>query len=49
MYYEEKIINGILHCRYTPDGKFTECSKEYLIKKIVNLEAVIKELKEKEK
>ena len=26
MYYEEKIINGNLVCRYKPDGKWLPCS-----------------------
>ena len=26
MYYAEKIINGILHCKHTPNGKWIELS-----------------------
>jgi hypothetical protein len=39
MYYVEKIINGILHCKHTPNGKWVELSKEKLTDKIVRMEA----------
>lgn len=32
MFYQEKIINGVLHFRNTPDGKWIEMSKEQLTK-----------------
>lgn len=43
MYYAEKIINGILHCRHTPNGWWIELSKEKLTDKIVKMEASLKE------
>lgn len=43
MYYAEKIINGILHCKHTPNGKWIELSKERLTHKIVKMEARLKE------
>jgi hypothetical protein len=33
MYYEEKIINGILHCRYSPDDEFKPMSTEQITKR----------------
>lgn len=34
MYYEEKVINGILCYRLTPNGKFKEYTKKELTSKI---------------
>ena len=39
MYYAEKIINGILHCKHTPNGKWIELSKEKLTNKKANKKA----------
>tara|TARA_R110000851_G_scaffold122060_1_gene251207 strand:- start:149 stop:289 length:141 start_codon:yes stop_codon:yes gene_type:complete len=43
MYYAEKIINGILHCKHTPKGKWIELSKKGLTDKIIRMEAKLKE------
>lgn len=37
MYYQEKIINGILHCRHTPNGEWVELTKEAMTEKIIKL------------
>lgn len=34
MYYREEIINGVLCCKYTPDGAWNPLSKEELTKRI---------------
>jgi len=34
MYYEEKMINGILHYRTSPNDEFEEYSKEALSRRI---------------
>jgi len=33
MYYEEKVINGILHCRYLPDDEFKPMTPEQITKR----------------
>ena len=38
MYYQEKIIKGVLHYRTFPQGKFVRMSQQMLTKKIVELE-----------
>ena len=38
MYYAEKIINGILHCKSSPKGEWRELSKEQLTTKILKME-----------
>lgn len=30
MYYEEKVIDGVLHTRCTPNGEWTPCTAEQL-------------------
>lgn len=42
MFYEEKIINGVLCWRSTPDGKFTPFTMEQLSNRVKDLEAVIR-------
>jgi hypothetical protein len=37
MYYAEKVINGILHCRYSPNEEWQEMSKEKLTEIIIRL------------
>lgn len=37
MYHEEKVINGVLHHRGTPWGKFTPYSAEQLTKKLLEV------------
>lgn len=39
MYYEEKIINGILHWRGTPDGEFIAYSAEAITNKLIESRA----------
>jgi hypothetical protein len=36
MYYEEKIINGVLCYRHSPNDAWTECSKEELTLMVQN-------------
>lgn len=43
MYYAEKIINGILHCKTTPKGEWRELSKESLTDRIVRMEQQLKD------
>ena len=35
MYYEEKVIDGVLCCRGAPDGEFTPLSAEELTDKLL--------------
>lgn len=37
MYYKEKIVNGVLCYKQTPDGEWIEFTKEMLTKRIINL------------
>lgn len=46
MYYEEKIINGILHFRLMPEGRWKEMDKQSLTKMIVGYIAMMKDIKE---
>ena len=39
MYYEEKLINGVLMCRTNPSGDWRQCSIEKMSAKIVELKA----------
>jgi hypothetical protein len=38
MYYEEKLINGLLHWRGTPDGEWVPVSAERLSSRVVKTE-----------
>ncbi len=38
MYYEEEIINGILHKRTDPDRPLMPCSPEYLTSRLMEAE-----------
>ena len=38
MYYEEKIINGVLMCRTTPSGEWRQCSIEKIGEYMVELQ-----------
>ena len=38
MYYRERIINGVLHFKSTPNGKFKKFSKKQLTSRIVKLQ-----------
>ena len=44
MFYEEKIINGILMCRTKPDGAWRQCSIEEMGERIITLEGKITRL-----
>jgi len=46
MYYEEKLINGILMCRTKPDGDWRQCSIEKMGERIAELENTIIDLKD---
>lgn len=39
MYYQERVINGILCCRHNPGGEWIEMSK-----KVVNLKVRVNDL-----
>jgi len=41
MFYEEKIINGVLMYRTTPDGDWQQCSIEKMGQRIVELQAEV--------
>jgi len=45
MYYEERIIKGILHYRNLPDGKWCQMSKKELTQKIIDTYNEMEELK----
>lgn len=38
MYYQEKVINGIICSKTTPNGEWKELSKEQLTQRILRLE-----------
>jgi len=44
MYYEEEIIDGVLHCKYSPNGKWHKLNDKQLTHKIETLQAEIKKL-----
>ena len=46
MYYEEKIIRGVLMCKTRPDGYWRQCSIESMSERIVALEQENRKLKE---
>jgi hypothetical protein len=35
MYYQEKVINGILCCKHSPDGEWVELAKQTLTERII--------------
>lgn len=45
MYYEERIIDGIVHCRSTPDGKWEPLSQHALTLKIERMEIEMNQLR----
>ena len=49
MYYEEKVVDGILCYRYDPDDGWTEFSKEVLTTKYIAMTEENKIIKEKYK
>lgn len=48
MYYQEKIVNGILCCKHTPKGKWIPLSIEELSKRAVSAESTLRSWKEQE-
>lgn len=38
MYYQEKMINGVLHYRNTPHGEWVKLSPEVLSKRVLRAE-----------
>lgn len=45
MYYEEKLISGVLMCRFAPDGSWEQCSIEKMGSRIMELKDIIVDLK----
>ena len=39
MYYDEKVIDGILHCRGTPKGEWRPVSSDELNRKLIECKA----------
>ena len=44
MYYAEKIINGTLHYRFSPNEGWNEASKEQLTRRVRKAESKLREL-----
>ena len=44
MYYEYKEIDGVLHYRTSPDGRFAEMSKTQLTAKINELKSQVRRM-----
>lgn len=42
MYYEEKMINGVLYYRYSPSDRFTKATSGILNRRLCDLEDRIK-------
>jgi len=40
MYYKEKVIDGILHCKTTPNGSWQELTKEAMTIEITRLRII---------
>jgi hypothetical protein len=45
MYYEEKLIGGILMCRTSPSGDWRQCSIEKMSKDIIDYKKTITKLR----
>jgi len=45
MYYEEKMINGVLMFRTTPEGDWRQCSIEKMGERIIEMQNTIIDLK----
>lgn len=45
MYYKERLINGILMFKNTPDGDWKQCSIEQMGQRIIDLENTVIDLK----
>ena len=48
MYYVEKVINGVLHYKTTPNGKWKPISVEELTKRVVEAERTLSNWKRDE-
>lgn len=48
MYYTEKVINGILHYKTTPTGKWKPVSIEELTRRVVSAEKTLSNCQENE-
>ena len=46
MYYEEKMINGLLRYRTTPDGDWCQCGIEKISERLVKAEGKIKKMRD---
>lgn len=46
MYYKEKVIDGILHCQYSPRGQWHKFTEKQLADRIVRLQTDVKKLTE---
>lgn len=44
MYYAEKIINGVIHFKHTPDGEWREKTPEALTEMVEKLRAQLRTL-----
>lgn len=44
MYYEEKIVNGVLCSRTSPHGNFVPLSAEKLTKKVLDMQQRLNDL-----
>lgn len=44
MYYEERVIDGILHSRTSPEGKFEPVSQETLTTLLLNARSQVRAL-----
>ena len=47
MYYQEKIINGVLCFRTSPNASFKEYSIEYLSQRVLDLQLEVSQLNNK--
>jgi len=47
MYYEEKIINGILHNRSSPQGEWVKCTLQRASAYIMELHEMIADLQQR--
>lgn len=47
MYFSEKIIDGVMHCKYTPTGQWHKMDDKRLTAYIVKLKEDVKRLEEK--
>lgn len=48
MYYAEKVIDGVLHCKTTPNGKWKPLSLESLTRRVIMAEKSLSEWRQNE-